>query len=118
MNTLEFPFAKVLIRDVSLIEIIADEGVEINSDMIEQFHQLLLENFSPPIGILVNKINRYSYTFRAQIKLGDIHEVGAIAVVAYSQMSKKRTQAFIGLPRKHELNLQKTKIQRKYSSRH
>ncbi len=106
MNTLELPFAKVLIRDVSLAEIIADEGVEINSEMVLQLHTLLLSNFSHPIGILENKINEYSYTFRAQIKLGDIPEVGAIAVVAYSQMSKKTTQAFNGLPRKHKLNLQ------------
>ena len=105
MNTFELPFAKVMRLDVSLAEIVVDEGVELDSDMVGRFHDFLVANFTPPIGILVNKINQYTYTFRAQLKLGDIPEVGAIGVVAYSQMSRRTTEAFSGLPRKLPLNL-------------
>ncbi len=105
MNTIELPFAKVVKLDVSSAEIIVDEGVELNSEMVSQFHQALVDNFTPPVCILVNKINQYTYTFRAQLALGDIPEVGAIGVVVYSQMSKRTTEAFSGLPRKLPLNL-------------
>ena len=106
MNIVELPFAKVTKLEDSLAEIVVDEGVELSSEMVAQFHEVLLTNFSQPIGILVNKINEYAYTFRAQLRLGDTPEIRAIGVVAYSEMSIRTTNSLKNLPRKSPLNLE------------
>lgn len=106
MKTYKLPFLKLIKLRPDLVEVIADEGVELDIDMVKQYHAWLLENMTPPFGILVNKINSYTYTFEAQRKIADLPEIKAMAVITYTQISTASTKSLKAIPREIEWNLE------------
>ncbi len=106
MKIHKLPFAKLIKLNDSMMEVIVNEGVEMDIRMVNQYHRWLLENLESPFGILVNKINQYTYTFEAQINLADLPEIKAMAVVSYSNISEQATKTLKKIPRKTEWNLQ------------
>ncbi len=106
MKTKTFPFAEISKIDNSIAEIIAYDGVEIDVGNISLLHKWKRENLNAPCGILVNKVNRYSYTFEAQMKLGDLKEIKAIAVVSYQKLTEISTKLLKNAPTKNKLNLE------------
>ena len=53
-----------------IIEITPDEGIEINLAMVEELDAALVAAMGASFAILVNKVNSYSVTFEAQMKIG------------------------------------------------
>jgi hypothetical protein len=72
--------------------------------MVEQYHQWLRTHLSHPCLVLVNRVNRYSYTFEAQQLIGTIPEIKAIAFVTYSWVSELTTEALKAVPRSRPWN--------------
>ena len=66
-----------------IVEVVPDAGVEIDLDMIEELDRSMIALMGDTFAILVNKVNSYSVSFEAQIKVGLLDEVKATAVVAY-----------------------------------
>jgi len=106
MKTKTFPFAEISKIDNSIAEIIACDGVEIDVDNVSQLYNWKRENLNAPFGILVNKINSYSYTFEAQMKLGDLEEIKAVAVISYQKLTEISTRLLKTAPTKQKLNLE------------
>lgn len=80
-------FAKVISLRPNLAELVVNDGLEISGAMVDELHGYLRAAFQCPFSLLVNKINSYAYSFDAQQRFGDIPELDAVAVVAYSHMS-------------------------------
>ena len=106
MKTEKLPFAKVIKLDSNLMEVIVNEGVEMDVEMVNQYHEWLLKNLTPPFGILFNKINSYTYTFDAQKILADLPEIKAMAVISYTQVSAQSTKSLKAIPRKIKWNME------------
>lgn len=106
MKIEKLPFAQLIKLDSDMMEVIVNEGVEMDVEMVNQYHAWLLENLTPPFGILVNKINGYTYTFEAQKILADLPEIKAMAVISYWQVSAQSTKSLKAIPRKIKWNME------------
>jgi len=100
MDTYELPFAKINILREDIAEVIINEGVEMDVEMVKQYHDFLLSHLQSPFSLLVNKIHSYSYDFSAQEILATLPEINAMAVVAYSRTTRITTEMLASYPRK------------------
>lgn len=57
--------------------------------MVEEYDNFLACIFNGNYGVLVNKINKYSYSLGAQFIMGSNENIVAIAAVNYSEQGKK-----------------------------
>ena len=105
MDVHELPFAKIIILREDIAEVIVDEGVQMDSAMVERYHGFLLSHLCAPFSLLINKLNSYTYDFEAQEKLATLEEINVMAVVAYSRVTELVTETLVSVPRVVEWNL-------------
>ncbi|MCB1024438.1 MAG: hypothetical protein KDB79_08610 [Acidobacteria bacterium] len=105
MKIHELPFGKFIELNDVFVEVIIYEGVELTVEMLDQFQDYLVNKKSNLTGVLYNKINDYTYTFEAQMRLGQLPGIDAIAVVAYSQISRQVTESIIKMSRNSSWNI-------------
>lgn len=74
-----------------ILEVTVDEGVKMTLEMIEECHDFIQTHFTGNLGLLVNKINDYSYTYEAQLSVASYEKMKAIAFVCYSDESQITT---------------------------
>lgn len=107
VQTLQLSFATLYKLTDNIVEIIAKEGIEIDMPCVEEYHQALQHLFNGPFGILVNKVNQYSYGPGAMIRITSAPGLKAIAVVHYNHISLAATQTIHMLPQNRDKNLKK-----------
>jgi len=105
MDLHELPFAKVIILQGDLAEVLINDGVVMNTEMVEQYHDFLLSHLRAPFSLLINKVNSYTYDFDAQEKLATLEQINAMAVVAYNRITKISTESLASIPRDEKWNL-------------
>lgn len=91
-------FGTVTLLRPDMAEIIVSEGVEMDMVMVEEYHDFVSEHLTDPCGILINKKNRYSYTFDAQATLSTLKQIKAIAILVYSDAARIATETLMKLP--------------------
>ena len=106
MDLHELPFAKIIILRDDIAEVMINDGVRMNEEMVEQYHDFLLSHLRAPFSLLINKINSYTYDFHAQEKLATLKEINAMAVVAYNRVTKITTETLASYPRDVKWNLE------------
>ena len=74
-------FCEVIPVSEEITETIVDENIEVDNKMIEEYHEWLAKHHDGNIGLLINKKNHYSYSFDAQLEIGMIDSIKAIAVI-------------------------------------
>jgi len=84
MKKYRLSFAYINIIDNKIAEVIVNEGINVSLEMIEEHDDLLMKIFDGKFGILVNKINNYSYSIEAQLIMGSLENIAAIAAITYS----------------------------------
>ena len=95
MKVFILPFGKISILESHIAEVIINEGVLIDANMVAVYRKLLESHLGKdkPISLLINKENAYSYTFDAQVAMGEFSDFIAFrAVVVYSQSAEMATQ--------------------------
>ena len=105
-NVHNLSFADITLLEPSIAEVIAYEGVEIDMDMVREFHNFLLSHLQAPFALLVNKKNSYSYSFEAQLSVALLKEIKAIAVVAYSDGSTSVAKSLKDMPNHTEWEME------------
>jgi len=105
MDLYELPFAKIIILEDSLAEVLVNDGVVMNSEMVAAYHEFLLAHLQAPFSLLINKVNAYSYDFEAQENLATLEQINAMAVVSYTRISTISTESLASVPRATEWNL-------------
>ncbi len=105
MNINELSFGKVIILNSNLVEIIVDEGIEMDLAMITEYHNWISKNLSGPCMTLINKINSYTYSFDAQLVLGSLEQIKATAVLASRNSAITTTEYLRTFPRSNPWNL-------------
>ncbi len=98
-QTTRLTFGEMTLLEDDLVEVVVDDGIEMDVDMVREYHRTLTSIAKPPFRLLVNKRNRYSYTFEAQLGLVDIPNMGAIAVLSRRLETIRTTRALATLPR-------------------
>jgi len=101
----KLPFGNIDIIREDIAEVVIYDGIELDEEMVEQYHSFLLQHLQAPFSLLINRINGYSYTFNALLKLDTLVEINALAVVTYSQDSKATEQLLASYPRHVEWNM-------------
>lgn len=104
-ETYKLSFGHIAIIQDNLAEVIVDEDIEFNMDMVAEYHTWLLNHLQSPFAILINKINPYTYTFKAQVNIANLPEIKVMAVVSYSKATEEATNVLIDIPRKSKWNI-------------
>jgi len=81
MSNFRLSFCDVIAVCNNITETIVDENIEVDNVMIREYHNWLAAHHTTDFGILVNKKNHYSYSFDAQLEMGMIDSIKAIAVI-------------------------------------
>ena len=105
MDLHELPFAKIIILREDIAEVMIDDGVRMNKEMVDQYHDFLLSHLRAPFSLLINKVNSYTYDFYAQETLATLKEINAMAVVAYNRVTRITTETLASYPRDVEWKL-------------
>ncbi|BFM14773.1 hypothetical protein R50073_09560 [Maricurvus nonylphenolicus] len=98
MNSHRFTYGELIIQQDDIVEVIADDGIEIDLAMIGEFHEFLINNMQAPFALLINKRNSYSFTLEAQKYLYALEQINAVAVVAHNKASEDTAQALLDYP--------------------
>ena len=106
MDLHELSFAKIILLHDDVAEVMINDGVEMNAEMVKQYHDFLISHLQPPFSLLINKINSYTYDFQAQLQLATIKEINAMAVVSYNRATKITTETLASYPRSETWNIQ------------
>lgn len=99
MKTYKLSFGEITTLQDDIAEVIINDGVEIDLEMVEEYHELLLNKMKPPFSLLVNKVNSYTYTFEAQQQIATLTQINAMAIVAYNKMTETSTKNLASMPR-------------------
>lgn len=105
MKTLQFPYCKFVILNPNTAEVTVNEGVLMDENKTNHYHELLRTHLKAPFFVLINKKNSYTYDFDSQRKLGAICEIDSIAVVSYDRIAIMNTQLLQQIPRKQKWNM-------------
>ncbi|WDD98222.1 hypothetical protein [Thalassomonas actiniarum] len=92
-HKLSFGYVNILSENIA--EIIVDEGVEITLEMTEECDNFLERMFPGELGILVHRINNYTFTYEAQLTVVSYEKIKAMAVVIYNKQSEQVTRELL-----------------------
>ena len=65
MDCHQLVFGTIFIVRDDLAELIVNEGVDVDTSMVEEIHNLLLAIFNNSFSLLINRVNSYSTEFNA-----------------------------------------------------
>ena len=106
MISYDIEFAKINLLREDIAEVIINNGIELNAEMVDAYHDFLITHLKAPFSLLINKINSYTYDFAAQQKLATIDHINAMAVVTYKHSAMITTLYLASQPREKSWNLQ------------
>ena len=105
MKEYRLSFCTINICADNIAEVIIDENIEVSIEMVEEHDEFLCSIFKGSFGVLVNKINTYSYAFEAQLVIGLINPMTAIASVNYSPHGTQSSQDILNKRTHDRLNI-------------
>jgi hypothetical protein len=105
MKTFDLSFGTVTVLRQDLAEVIIDQGIEMDLDMVDEYHMFVSEFLADPCAILINKLHQYTYSFEAQLAISNLEKIKAIAVVAYTDASRTVSETLMKLPTHKQWNM-------------
>ncbi|WP_019025773.1 hypothetical protein [Colwellia piezophila] len=98
-------FGYITLLSDNIAEVVVNPNIIISLEMVEEFDYCLKCHFNKNFGLLINKINKYTYTFEAQLTIASLSGIKAIAVVTYNQYCEQVTNALVNTRKIDNLNL-------------
>lgn len=83
------------VLDEHLIEVVADQGVEVTSAHIQGMLEFATGVAREPRGLLANRKNDYSFSFSAMLFISRCDEFKAVAVVTHGRIMPYISQALL-----------------------
>lgn len=102
-NPLRLSFCKIIPRTENITEVIIDNDVEVNDEMVDEYHAWLDAHHDGDFAILVNKTNRYTYTFNAQLRLGKIEKMKLAAFLVRDSAGETAVKAMMGIKSRRQM---------------
>jgi len=88
MRRQRLEFCEVILRDDGILEVVADEGVEVDENMVRELEKVFSSLVDSPTGLLVNRMYQYSLTHKAMVAIAKLKVVKAIAILVYYELSR------------------------------
>lgn len=88
----ELTFGTLREVEPNLVEITAKQGIKVSKEHIEQIEEALLTKYEGAYAILINRVNSYSHTHDSMVKIAQLRNLTAIAIIVYSDMSEQTAQ--------------------------
>ncbi len=85
-HRLSFGYFTLLAENI--VEVVIDDGIELSLEMVEECDQFFKAHIFGEFGMLINRINEYSYSYEAQLSIGSYQGLKAIAFVYYTDECK------------------------------
>jgi hypothetical protein len=85
-HRLSFGYFTLLAENI--VEVIIDDDVIMSLEMVEECDQFFKAHIFGEFGMLINRINKYTYSYEAQLTIGSYQGLKAIAFVYYSDKCK------------------------------
>jgi hypothetical protein len=106
MEKHDIGFGEIIVLREDIAEVVFNDGVHLDSSLVEEYHSRLTELLRAPFALLINKRHRYTYDPLARWKLGTFDKVNAFAIVAYDEESKAQSEntSYL-LPREQPWNM-------------
>ncbi|WDE10979.1 hypothetical protein [Thalassomonas haliotis] len=102
-HKLSFGYVNILSENIA--EIIVDEDVEITLEMTEECDDFLASMFCGELGILVHRINNYTFTYEAKLTVVSYEKIKAMAVVTYNKQGEQVTRELLAKRAMDDWNL-------------
>jgi len=90
-------YVKTNILANNVIELVAQEGVELTIEKIEEMHDSLGAALDENFAFLINNVNNFKVPFEAQYTMASHEKLKAIAFVYYDEKSKYHIEKLIEL---------------------
>ncbi|WP_026301190.1 hypothetical protein [Colwellia piezophila] len=103
LHRLSFAVINSLSKD--MLELIIDKNILVSIEMVEEFDDYIEQNFQHSIGILINKINDYKYSFEAKLVLGSSPLIQAVAILNHYTAGASDTKNIEQLRELDKLNM-------------
>lgn len=84
-------FGYITLLSNNIAEVIVNHNTKMTIEMIEEYDEFLANYFHDDFGVLINRINDYSYTYEASLSIASLANLKAIAVVSYSSKSREES---------------------------
>ena len=97
MKSYELSFGTIIKLNNNFAEVIVDDGVEMNSSQVKEYHDFLSKNLKTPFYLLVNRIHSYTYTFEAQKLIMSFNKIKKLAVLLGTQGALMSTETLLNL---------------------
>lgn len=85
-HRLSFGYFTLLAENI--VEVVIDDGIKLSLEMVEECDQFFKAHIFGEFGMLINRINEYSYSYEAQLSIGSYQGLKAIAFVYYTDECK------------------------------
>lgn len=85
-HRLSFGYFTLLAENI--VEVTIDDGIELSLEMIEECDVFFKAHIFGNFGMLINRVNEYTYSYEAQLSIGSYEGLKAIAFVYYSDKSR------------------------------
>ncbi|MFT5294307.1 MAG: hypothetical protein ACI9YH_000313 [Colwellia sp.] len=105
MEQYRLSFARINILLDNIVEIVIDNNVSVSLEMVAELDTFLNNSLPSSFGLLVNKINHYTYSFEAMMTFASLVNIKAIAVINYSQSAEEVTTNIIKQRQVDQLNI-------------
>lgn len=86
MQEHQITLGKLIEHGDGLVELIADEGINVSAEMVQELFDLFRQIAPTPQFVMANRKNSYSISFRAQKLLSSYPEAKAVAVLTHSRL--------------------------------
>lgn len=96
-------FCEFIPRTKNITEVIVDENIELNDDMVDEYHNWLDNHHDGDFAVLINKTNRYTYTFSAQLRLGKINKMKMAAFLVNDGAGETAVKALMGIKSRRQI---------------
>ena len=104
-HKLSFGYVSVISENIA--EVVVNQNIVMTLEMVDEYDYFLKCHFNGDFGLLINKINQYSYTYEAQLSIASLTGIKAMAIVNYNQDCEQVTNILINTRQRDDWNLKK-----------
>ena len=98
-------FGQIEFISENIIEIIIKQNIEVTLEFMDEYEDLMSKYVKGNYAVLVNRINRYSFTFEAILCVGSAENLKAAAIISYDNKHELQTENLKTIRHMDNLNI-------------
>ena len=98
-------FGQIKLIAPNIAELIINQNIVVTLELMEEYDALMSRHFNESYGVLVNRLNNYSYTFEALLCIGSAKNLKAAAVINYGHANEEQIKGLAAVRQMDDLNI-------------